>query len=280
MSKRDGINATILASLHRSESRPDCSKKGANMFDTKICKFLWRTVTLGIMAGAFTAGASAQEVDAKALLAQMSAEIAGLNSFIVHGDAYADARLDAGQIIEHASQVTLQLRREPGSIRITNRNAENTKEIYFDDGSLSVYSTNDNFYAQTDIPKGVESMLDFAVNEARIEAPLLDFVSENIADDLLQDADEVRYLDTSLIRDEIFHHIGIRTPDVDIQIWIASEGRPLPGKLVISSKWDGGSPRFVAFFNWETNPEFERDLFKFDPPNDAIEIDFLLAQQP
>ena len=245
------------------------------MFGMKICKSILLTVIWTIAVGAFATSASAQEVDAKVLLEQMSTEIAGLDRFILYGDAYADARLDAGQIIEHSSQVTLRLRREPGSIRITNRNAENTKEIFFDDGLLSVYSTGDNFYAQTDIPKGVDSMLDFAVNEVGIEAPLLDFVSANIADDLLQDAEEVRYLDTSLIRDEIFHHIGIRTADVDLQIWVASAGRPLPGKLVISSKWEGGSPRFVAFFKWDTDPDFPRDLFRFDPPGDAIDVEFL-----
>ena len=245
------------------------------MFDTKLCKSIWRTVTLGIVAGAFAAGASAQELDAKVLLEQMSAEIAGLDSFIVHGDAYADARLDAGQIIEHASQVTLRLHRQPGSIRITNRNSEGTREIFFDDGLLSVYGSNDKFYAQTTIPKDVESMLDFAVNEVGVEAPLLDFVSSNVANDLLQDTDDVSYLGTSLIRDEIFHHIGIRTADVDIQIWVASKGRPLPGKLVISSKWEGGSPRFVAFFKWDTDPDFQRNLFRFDPPGDAIEVEFL-----
>ncbi len=246
------------------------------MFDTKVGRSVWRIVTVGIFAGAFAAGASAQQIDAKSLLEQMSAEIAGLDSFIVYGDAYTDARLDAGQIIEHASQVTLRLRRDPGSIRITNRNSEDTEEIFFDDGSLTVYSTNDHFYAQTKIPKGMDSMLDFAVNEVGIEAPLLDFVSANIADDLLQDADEVRYLDTSLIRDEIFHHIGIRTADVDIQLWIASEGRPLPGKLVISSKWESGSPRFVAFFKWDTDPAFPRDLFRFEPPDGAVAVEFLL----
>ncbi len=171
--------------------------------------------------------------------------------------------------------MTLRLRREPGSIRIINRNAENTREIILDDGSLSVNSTNDNFYAKTEIPQGVDSMLDFAVNEVGIETALLDFVSANIADDFLQDADEVRYLESSLIRDELYHHIGIRSRDVDMQIWIASEGRPLPGKLVISSKWEGGSPRFVAFFKWDTDPAFEPDLFMFDPPDGAIPIEFL-----
>jgi len=249
------------------------------MFGMKICKSNFLALTAAIAMGVFTTSASAQEVDAKVLLERMSAEIAGLDNFIVHGDAYADARLNGGQIIEHASQVTLRLRREPASIRITNRNSEDTKEIFFDAGLLSVYNTNNNFYARTKIPQDVDSMLDFAVNEVGIDAPLLDFVSANIADDLLQDAEDVQYLGTSLIRDEIFHHIGIRTADVDMQIRVASEGRPLPGKLVISSKWEGGSPRFVAFFKWDTSPDFQRGLFKFDPPDDAVEIDFLLADQ-
>lgn len=245
------------------------------MFGIWIHKSKILALATAITAGVSGVSAFAQEFDAKTLVEQMSAEIAALDSFSVHGDAYADARLDAGQIIEHSSQVTLRLRREPGSIRITNRTAEDSKEIFFDDGLLSIYSTIENFYAQTNISKGVESMLEFAVDEIGIEAPLLDFVSANVAAGLLQDAEEVRYLDTSLIRDKIFHHVGIRSREVDVQIWIASEGRPLPGKLVISSKWEGGSPRFVAFFEWDTDPEFPGDLFNFDPPGDAVAVEFL-----
>jgi len=229
-----------------------------------------------ILAFALSATTSiAQEVDPKALIERTSAEIAGLDGFIVTGDAYTDARLPAGQIIEHASQVTLRLSR-PGSIRITNRDAEQTEEIFFHDGLLSVHSDGDNFYAQTEIPKGVESMLDFAVNRVGIEVPLLDFVAKDVAGHLLEDTDEVRYLGKSLLRDEMFDHIGIRSQEVDVQLWIASEGRPLPGKIVITSKWEGGSPRFVGFLNWEPKPDFPPDTFKFDPPADAVAIEFLI----
>jgi len=249
------------------------------MSSSRIHKSTWWAVTIAVAAGAFAASATAQEVDAKALVERMSAEIAKLNRFIVHGDAYTDARLAAGQIIEHASQVTLRLQRQPGAVRISNRNAEGSNEIFFDDGLLSVYNDRDNFYAQTEIPKGVESMFDYAVNEVGIEAPLLDFVSSNISSDLINSADDVRYLGASLVRDRNYHHIGIRSSEVDVQIWIASEGRPLPGKLVISSKWEGGSPRFVAFFDWDTDPTFSPDLFRFDPPNGAVAIDFLVNLQ-
>ena len=251
-------------------------EKGEIMFARNICNFPGLSAIAMIAVGAFTTGILAQELDAKLLLKQMGAEIAGLDSFIVSGDAYTDARLAAGQIIEHSSQVSLRLRRNPGAIHITNRDTENTKDIFFDDGLLSVYSKTDNFYAQREIPKGLQAMLDFAVNEVGIEAPLLDFVSANIADDMIKDAEAVRYLGTSLIRDEVYHHIGIRSQDVDVQIWIATQGPPLPGKLVITSKWEGGSPRFVAFFEWKINPDLPSNEFKFEPPDDAVAVEFLL----
>ncbi len=234
---------------------------------TKITVMLLATI-----AGASTA--YAEETDATELVQRMSAEIAGLDAFLVQGDAYADARLDAGQIIEHSSQVTLQLRREPGAIRISNRSAEDTKEIYFDDGAVNVYSTAENFYAHAEIPQGVDSMLEFAVDDIGIESPMLDLIAADVADHLLTDMESISYLGTSLVRDKVYHHVGIRYPETDVQVWIASEGRPLPGKLAISSKWEGGAPRFVAFLEWDTDPEFARDTFTFNPPAGAIQIDF------
>ena len=237
--------------------------------------FAKTTITLMFLAA--IAGAStahAEEVDATALVERLSAEIASMDAFIVHGDAYADARLDAGQIIEHASQVTLRLRREPGSIRISNSSSEDTKEVYFNDGAVSVFSTAENFYAQAQIPKGVNSMLKFAIDDIGIESPMLDFVAADVANDLLTDMESISYLGTSLIPGEVYHHVGIRYPETDVQIWIATEGQPLPGKLAISSKWEGGAPRFVGFFEWDTDPEFAQDTFAFDPPEGAVEINF------
>ncbi len=246
------------------------------MFDWKDCVSLRRAMMAISLTFLAPLPGFAEEIDATELIQQMSAEIAGLDRFVVQGDAYADARLDAGQIIEHSSHVTLRLQRKPGAVRITNRDSENTREIFFDDGKLSVYSENDNFYAQKEMPQGLPSILDFAVNEVGIDSPMLDLVAADIAGHILEGAEEVGYLGTSLIRDEVFHHVGVRTREVDVQVWIAAEGRPLPGKLAISSKWEGGAPRFVSFFEWDTKPEFPRNFFKFDPPDGAVAVDFVV----
>lgn len=111
--------------------------------------------------------AAAPEDRAKELLRQMSAEIAGLDEFVITGDGYVDARLSAGQIIEHSMDVTLRMSR-PDAMRITNVDAKATKEIYFGDGVLTVYDQARKFYAQRDVPAGVDAAAEYAVEELSI----------------------------------------------------------------------------------------------------------------
>lgn len=223
------------------------------------------------------AGANAQDERATDILSAMSAEIASLEAFVITGDGYVDARLPAGQIIEHSMDVTMRMRR-PDAMRITNRSAESTKEIYFGSGVLTVYSQTQNFYAQHDIPAGVNAAGQFAVNELGIDAPMLDFVSSDVAAHFEEDAESITYLGLSRFRDKTYHQIGIRAAEVDLQLWVAAEGPPLPGKMAISTKWEGGSPRSVFFFSWDTNPDFGRESFSFEPPDGATKIEFDLGQ--
>jgi hypothetical protein len=216
----------------------------------------------------------AQDDQATEILQQMSAEIASLDKFIITGDGYTDDRLDAGQIIEHSMDVTMRVNRSSNAIRITNRDADTTKEIYFGEGVFTVYSKTENFYAQRDLPEGVDAAVNFAVNELGIDAPMLDLIFNDVADHLLEDAESVDYFGLSLFRGKTYHHIGIRAPEIDLQLWIAAEGPPVPGKMAISAKWEGGSPRSVFFLSWDTSPDFGRSSFSFEPPAGSVRIAF------
>ena len=242
-------------------------------------RLLTVSVVMGCLATIICAGsAQAQDADARALLARMSREIAGLSTFIVSGDAYTDAWLDAGLVIEHSADVTMRVRR-PGEMRLTKRESETTQEIFFSGGVLTVFNRSRNLYAQKEIPGDIGAAFEYAVNELGIDAPMLDFVSKDISGLLLEEAQEVRHLGTSLIRGRLFDHIAIREPEIDVQIWIAAEGRPLPGKMTITSKWKAGAPRFVAFLEWDTSPGFPSDALMFVAPDGATRIEFDLDQK-
>ena len=230
-----------------------------------------RVICTIAVCGLFGNFAVAQEPDPREILSRMSLEIAGLEQFAISGDAYSDARLDAGLIIEHAAQATMQVRK-PDSVKITNRTAEDLKELYFTSNELTIYTQSKNFFGQVEFPEGTTDGLSYAVNELGIDAPMIDFVSGNVAERLLATATEVLYLDRSLIRDREYDHVAIRTPEIDIQLWIAAEGPPLPGKMALSAKWDGGAPRTVVFMEWDTAPTFADGLFDFEVPEGAVEI--------
>ena len=243
------------------------------MFCSNPPNLVGRAIIAVVSCGFLTNVAFSQEPDPRQLLKRMGDEIASLDSYSLSGDAYADARLDAGLIIEHASQATLRVRK-PDAVRITNRTSEDVKELYFGSGVLSVYTQSQNFYGQIEFPEGAVHALDFATDELGIDAPMLDFVSGDVATRLVKDATDVQYIGTSLIRDKLFEHVVIRTPVIDVQLWIAAEGRPLPGKMALSAKWDGGSPRTIVFMEWDTDPDFPTGDMKFEPPEGATRISF------
>jgi hypothetical protein len=244
------------------------------MLGTKLSIFK-RLICVALIVGTANSGSVfAQEPDPIELLTRMSAEIAKLSSFVLSGDAYADARLDAGQIIEHSYDAVMRVQK-PSQLRLTNRNSEFTGEIFFDNSIVTVFNSGPNFYAKKPIPDGFENAVNFALNDLGIKAPLLELITQDFADLVSSDETEVEYLGTSLFRGEMHDHIAVRGPEVDMQIWIAAEGPLLPKKMALSYKWEGGTPRFVTFMEWDTNPKFSSDSFKFVPPDGATEINFI-----
>ena len=170
------------------------------MMVQKLLKQAGALISLGALICCPFGNVYAQDSQATKIMQAMSAEIASLDRFVVSGDGYVDVRLDAGQIIEQSMDATIRVSR-PNAMRITNREAESTKEIYFGEGTFTVYSQTNNFYAQTDLPAGIDTAANFAVNELGIDVPMLDFVYSNIANHLLEDAQSVEYLGLSLFRE-------------------------------------------------------------------------------
>ncbi|MEM8767460.1 MAG: DUF2092 domain-containing protein [Pseudomonadota bacterium] len=230
-----------------------------------------RTGLAALLIAALASAPASADEKAEQLLAAMSTAIAELDAFVVSGDAYADARLPEGLIIEHASMVTLRVLR-PASLRLTNVAADGSKEIYFNDGTFSVSTQPRNFYAQTEIPASIEAAAEYAVEELEVDAPLLDLVMKDVAGSLRDEDSTTRYLGESLVRGERYHQLVIRGPEVDVQLWLAMEGPPLPGKIAISAKFDGGAPRSVGFLSWDTDPELPSGSLDFVPAADAVQI--------
>jgi hypothetical protein len=138
-----------------------------------------------------------------------------------------------------------------------------------------VFNSARNFYAQASVPEEIDAAMEFALEELEVEAPLLDLIHRDTTRLLSQSEETILYLtDKARIAGVDCHHIAIRGPESDVQLWIEEGDRPLPRKVIITSKWEGGSPRFIANLAWETEPEIKKVTFEFKAPEGAENIGF------
>jgi hypothetical protein len=229
-----------------------------------------------LAVGAVSAQESAVRQDANAIevLKSMSAYTASLDRFMIGGVTLTDARLGEGLMVSNSVEVKALVDR-PGSLRIVGFDGVEKKELYFHNGTLTVFNSARNFYAQASVPEDIDAAMEFALEELEVEAPFLDLIHRDPTHLLSQSEETILYLtDKARIAGVDCHHIAIRGPESDVQLWVEEGDRPLPRKIIITSKWEGGSPRYIANLAWETEPEFKEVTFEFRAPEGAENIGF------
>lgn len=233
---------------------------------------------LGALLVASTASAAESMVrqDSKAIdvLKGMSAYRASLDRVMLGGVTFTDARLAGGLMVANSTEVKVLIDR-PGSLYISSFDGIQTRELFFHDGTLTVFNANKGFYAQASIPEEIGAAIEFALEELEVEAPLMDLIHQDVSAHLIGSQETILYLaDKVRIAGTDCHHIAIRGPETDVQLWVEEGDRPLPRKIMITSKWEGGAPRFVANLAWVTEPEIEPGAFKFQAPEGSTNIGF------
>lgn len=215
---------------------------------------------------------AAQDSRAVEVLNKMAAYTASLDQFVITGEVDADARLGAGLLVSNPSELFVKIDR-PGSLRLSKFDGLNTKNIYLHDGRLTVFGTEKNYYARASVPEDINEGMAFAMEQFELEAPLGDLFFAESALHMLLDGTRVIYLtDKSRVRGVDCHHIAIRGADVDVQLWVEEGAKPVPRKMLMTMKWEGGSPRYTAVLNWEPVSKFDSGTFDFKPPEGAMEI--------
>jgi hypothetical protein len=66
-------------------------------------------------------------------------------------------------------------------------------------------------------------------------------------------------------------HLAFRGK-VDWQVWIDSGDKPLPLKVVVTTRDASAQPQFTAVLAWDTAPKIDDSTFAFTPPPDASQM--------
>jgi len=197
-----------------------------------------------------------------------------MDQFVIKGEKFADARLDAGLIVSNPSEITVKVDR-PNSMYLESFDGLNTRKIYIHEGKLTVFNSERNFYARAEVPEKIQDAMQFAMQEFELDMPLGDLFFADSTVALMTDQDTLLYLtDKSRIGGTDCHHIAVRGDEIDLQLWVEEGERPVPRKISMAMKWEGGSPRNIALMEWSSMSGFDPKVFEFKAPEGAHEIQF------
>ena len=235
-------------------------------------------VALTTLLGAHTALADEHLIrqDSKAVevIQNMSTFTGSLDQAVIKGTSMADARLPAGLMVSNTMEGTITVQR-PGSLHMAQFDGVNRKEIVFHNGKFTVFSSERNYYAQADLSESMDVALEYAIKTLELDLPLIELVYEDASKLLIQSGATILYLtDKARIDGVDCHHIVIRDDEIDYQLWVEEGDRALPRQVMMTSKWEGGAPRFFASLSWDTDAKIDPAIFTFTPPEGSIDIGF------
>ena len=90
----------------------------------------------------------------------------------------------------------------------------------------------------------------------------------------MADVLEAKYIGRGVIGAVECEHLAFRNFDTDWQLWVEVGDRPIPRKMVITSKTLNSAPQYtIRITSWKTGVEPSPDAFSFTPPEGAERLD-------
>jgi hypothetical protein len=222
--------------------------------------------------------APALDPRALSLLHAMSDFLQAQQKFTVHADGSLEVVLTDGERVEYDHDNEVWLKR-PNKLRSERRGENVSADFFYDGQTFSLIGAERRYYATAPAPATIDQALDVARDRLGLETAAADLLYSKPYDVLTEDLMTAKYVGDGDIRGVRCHHLAFQGTQTDWQLWIADGPKPVPCRLVITSKKVKGSPQFrTELSQWDFAPEIDDNLFHFTPPPDAKRIEFLGAR--
>ncbi len=174
--------------------------------------------------------------------------------------------------LQFNSSGTLLLKR-PNELRASRSGGYADVEMFYNGKTLTAYGKNLNGFVEVDAPGSIDDLID-KLRERGWALPGADLLVGDVYKTLSAEAIESKHIGQAVINGIECEHLAFRAKDVDWQLWVERGDKPIPRKLVITSKAVGGAPQYtLAITGWKTDGAVEPSQFKFMPPDGAMELE-------
>jgi hypothetical protein len=212
------------------------------------------------------------EPQAQQILQQMSDTLCNAKAVRFEVEAVIEKPVITGQLAQftRVSAVTCE---RPSRLRVETDGDDGQWAAWYDGQTLALVAKDNNLFATENISGTTGDMLDFMADRYGVVMPMADFLVNDVCSSLLANVKTGKYLGTEVIDGAMCHHLLFRQENIDWQIWITAQDKPLPRRLVIDYKRQPGEPEYSAMIShWDLAPAIDADTFKFTPPGQDMAV--------
>lgn len=186
-----------------------------------------------------------------------------------------EAIQESGMKLQFQADQEIRIKRPNQICTVSKRNDGTSRKLWYDRNTLTHLNVESNTYAQLTVPETINEMLDHALEHHDIPTPpMLDFLYGDAEASFMSEITDALYVGECVQAGRKCHHLAFSQPDLDYQIWIPTEGDPLPVKYSITWKNEPLLPWFTAYFlEWNTEPTFPDGSFAARVPKGAKRVE-------
>ena len=228
----------------------------------------------GGLAGAepATPTAPTAPTDAKAILKSTSDWLGSQKSIELSFDSDIEIITPELEKIQFTNSGTMVLVR-PDKFRAHRFGGYADVELVFDGKTASVLGKNINAYAQFELPGNVDQMIAAMRAGHGVAMPAGDFLLSRPYDVLVAGVLEAKHIGPGVIDGVACEHLAFRNGETDWQLWVEAGDKPMPRKVVITSKTLAAAPQYtVRIKTWKTDVTPAAGTFTFVPPAGAKKL--------
>jgi hypothetical protein len=147
-------------------------------------------------------------------------------------------------------------------------------ELFFDGKTVSVLGRSINGYAQFEAPGTVDRLVEALREGYGVALPGADLLLSNSYDALIAGVKESKHIGRGVIDGRECEHLAFRNFDTDWQLWVEVGNKPIPRKLVITSKTLNNAPQYtLRVKSWKSGVQSASESFTFVPPAGAKKLE-------
>ncbi len=220
--------------------------------------------------------APANPVDPAAVqaLKDMGAHLQSLQRFRVTTALTGERVLADGQKLQHSAMAQMDVQR-PNKLRARMASARSERQLIFDGKTVTLVTPAQNYYSTVAFTGTLAELVEQLEERYGVEVPLSDLFVWGTPLAPLDKIESAMNAGQDFIGDDLCDHYVFRQGKIDWQLWITASGKPLPRKIVITSRADEARPQSVHLIDWNLKPAFSETTFRFTPPKGATQVEIV-----